>query len=62
MSPIVNTDIKMPKKMLEALGLHETYCIMSNINIVTETSVKEWLLKNFDQEISNSFKPEYLFQ
>jgi len=61
MSPIVNTDIKMPKKMLEALTLHETYCIVSNINSVTESSVKEWLLKNFNQEISNSFKPEYLF-
>jgi len=62
MKPYVNTDIKMPKKMLEALSLHETFCIMSNINTVTESSVKEWLVKNFNQKISEAFKSEYLYQ
>ena len=61
MSPYVNTDIKMSKKMLEALSLHETFCIMSNINTVTESSVKEWLEKNFNKKISDDFKSDYLF-
>jgi len=62
MNPYVNTDIKMSKKMLEALSLHETFCIMSNIDTVTESSVKEWLAKNFNQKIAESFKSEYLYQ
>jgi len=62
MKPYVNTDIKMPKTMLEALSLHETFCIMSNINTVTELSVKEWLVKNFNQKIAEAFKSEYLYQ
>jgi len=62
MNPYVNTDIKMSKKMLEALSLHETFCIMSNIDTVTESSVKEWLAKNFNQKIAEAFKPEYLYQ
>jgi len=62
MNPYVNTDIKMSKKMLEALSLHETFCIMSNIDTVTELSVKEWLAKNFNQKIAEAFKAEYLYQ
>jgi hypothetical protein len=61
MKPYVNTDVKMPKKMLEALSLYETFCIMSNIDTVTESSAKEWLAKNFNQKISEAFKSEYLY-
>ena len=61
MKPYVNTDIKMSKKMLEALSLHETFCIMSNITEVTEDSVKNWLLHNFNKSIAKDFKSEYLY-
>jgi hypothetical protein len=61
MKPYVNTDVKMSKKMLEALSLHETFCIMSNIKEVTEDSVKDWLLNNFNENIAKDFKSEYLY-
>ena len=61
MKPYVNTDVKMPKKMLEALSLHETFCIMSNIKEVTEDSVKDWLINNFNDGIAKEFKSEYLY-
>jgi hypothetical protein len=61
MKPYVNTDVKMPKKMLEALSLHETFCIMSNIKEVTEDSVKQWLVNNFNDGIAKEFKSEYLY-
>jgi hypothetical protein len=61
MSPIVNTEVQMPQHMLEALTLHETYCVMSSITRVNETEVRQWLLDNFDQKISNAFKSEYLY-
>ena len=59
MSPIVNTDVKMPKKMLKALTLHETFCVASGIDSVTEQQVKEFLAKRCN--FADDFKPEYLF-
>ena len=61
MSPIVNTEVKMPQRMLEALTLHETYCVMSSITKVNESEVRQWLLKNFDQNMSDEFSADYLF-
>jgi hypothetical protein len=61
MSPIVNTDKKMPKAMLEALTLHETFCIASGIDKVTVNQVKQFLEKRFGQKLSEQFNPEYLF-
>jgi hypothetical protein len=62
MSPIVNTDQKIPKTMLEALTLHETYCVASGIDSVTVDQVKEFLVKRFGQSLADKFKSEYLFR
>jgi len=61
MSPIVNTDKKMPKAMLEALTLHETFCIASGINVVTTEQVKQFLEQRFNQKLAAQFNPDYLF-
>ena len=59
--PIVNTETKMPKKMLNALTLFETYCVVSNINSVTYQSVIDYLTSHYGIELSQHFKPQYLF-
>jgi hypothetical protein len=59
--PIVNTEVKMPKKMLDALTLFETYCVVSNISSVTYQSVIDYLTSHYGIELSQHFKPEYLF-
>lgn len=61
MSPIVNTDQKMPKAMLEALTLHETFCVASKIDSVTTEQVKQFLQKRFGQKLADQFDPKYLF-
>jgi hypothetical protein len=61
LSPIVNTDAKMPAKMLDALGLHETICIVTGVHEVTEQSVVEFLVKQYGDKFADTFKPEYLF-
>lgn len=61
MKPIVNTDIKMSKKMLNALTLFETYCVASKKNETTEQEVKSFLEFLFSKKFSDQFKPEYLF-
>jgi len=58
MKPVVNTDVKMPKKMLDALTLLETFCMANQIKEVDRNFVSKFL----DQyNIAGSFKPEYLY-
>lgn len=61
LSPIVNTDVKMPAKMLNALGLHETRCVVTGIHEVTENSVKEFLSDRYGSQFANTFDPKFLF-
>jgi|TARA_R110000823_G_scaffold305844_1_gene428074 hypothetical protein len=61
LSPIVNTDIKMPAKMLEALGLHETICVVTSVKEVTEESVKAFLTEEYGEKFASTFDPKFLF-
>ena len=61
MKPIVNTDIKMSKKMLDALTLFETYCVATLIKETNKSEVKKFLEINFGKNIANNFKEEYLY-
>lgn len=61
LSPIVNTDIKMPAKMLNALGLHETRCVVTGVSEVTEQSVKAFLTERYGEKLANTFDPKFLF-
>lgn len=61
LSPIVNTDVKMPAKMLEALGLHETRCIVTGIKSVTDESVKAFLTDRFGEKLASKFHSSFLF-
>jgi hypothetical protein len=61
MTPLVNVDVPMSKAMLDALTLHETYCVASGIETVTHESVCEFLSQRFGEQIANKFKPEYLY-
>jgi hypothetical protein len=51
----------MSKDILEALTLHEFYCIGSKIKEVTPESVREFLTLRYSEKMANKFKPEYLF-
>lgn len=61
LSPIVNTDVKIPAKMLEALTLHEMRCVVTGVESVTQESVKTFLFKRYGTKLANNFKPEFLF-
>jgi hypothetical protein len=61
LSPIVNTDIKMPAKMLNALSLHETRCIVTGVSEVTEASVKAFLTERYGEKLAGTFNPKFLF-
>jgi len=51
----------MPAKMLEALGLHETRCVVTSVESVTEESVKAFLTDRYGEEFACTFNPKYLF-
>lgn len=61
LSPIVNTEIKMPAKMLNALSLHETRCVVTGVSEVTEASVKAFLTERYGEKLANTFDPKFLF-
>ena len=61
LSPIVNTDVKMSAKMLEALGLHETRCIVTGVKEVSQESVIAFLTKRFGEKLASKFDPKFLF-
>lgn len=61
LSPIVNTEIKMTSKMMEALGLHETRCVVTGIRQVTPESVKTFLTERYGEKLANAFEPKFLF-
>ena len=61
MTPLVNVDVPMSKSMLDALTLHETFCVASGIESVTHESVCEFLSQRFGEQVANKFKPEYLY-
>ena len=62
MKTIVNTDVKMPKKMLDALTLFETHCVGNMKHETNEDEVKSFLASLFSEGFSEQFKPEYLYQ
>jgi hypothetical protein len=61
LSPIVNTEIKMPAKMLNALSLHETRCVVTGVQSVTEESVKTFLTERYGEKLASTFNPKFLF-
>ena len=61
LTPIINTDVKMPKKMMDALNRHEAICTVSGIKTVTVDSVLEFLQREYGAEFAAKFRPEYLF-
>jgi protoporphyrinogen oxidase len=61
MTPLVNVDVPMSKSMLDALTLHETFCVASGIETVTHESVCEFLSQRFGDQVANKFNSEYLY-
>jgi hypothetical protein len=62
LTPYVNTDVKIPRKMLDALTLHEFSCAAQDIHAVSAQSVEAFLLTRFSKKLASQFKPEYLIK
>jgi hypothetical protein len=62
MKTTVNTDVKMPKKIMEALTLFETYCVATNKHDATINEIKDFIKKHYNQKLADKFQPEYLYQ
>ena len=61
MKTTVNTEIKMPKKVMEALTLFETYCVILNKRETTIDEVKAFIKKHYNQNLADKFQPEFLY-
>jgi len=60
LSTVVNVGVKMPRKMLDALAIYETTCVMQNKQQTTEEDVKVYLEHRHGPDLAAQFKPEYL--
>jgi hypothetical protein len=47
--------------MLNALGLHETRCVVTGVSEVTEESVKAFLSDRYGEDFASTFDPKFLF-
>lgn len=62
MTPIVNTDVIMPRVMMRALTLHEFACLAKGIESVTTEQVEAFLSARFGDKVAKRFKPDYLIK
>lgn len=60
LSPYVNTDVKIPRKLRLPLALHETSCCMRGVKSVTENAVRQYFIENYGEDIASMFKPSFL--
>jgi hypothetical protein len=60
LSTVVNVDVKMPAKMLNALSIYETTCVMTNKHKTSEEDVKKFLEQKYGSALASQFKSEYL--
>lgn len=58
----VNTDVKMSRKMLLALGIFEGTCNLRGIRTTTEAEIKDFLRARYGGRLASKFKPEYMYQ
>jgi hypothetical protein len=61
MVPIVNTDIKMSKPMMNALALFETQCVVLGITEVTSDDVVIFLKEKYSKDFADKFRAEFLY-
>jgi len=61
LTPIINTDVRMPRKMLDALNIHEAVCVVTHVETVTVDEVRTFLADRYGAKFAASFRPEYLF-
>ena len=62
LTPYVNTDVKIPRKLRDALTLFETSCCMRGIKTVTASDVQKFLTDSFDTSLASTFNPAYLIK
>lgn len=60
MNIFVNTEIKIPKKMFDALCLFETHCVANNKKETSRQEVLEFLESLYSKNFADKFKDEYL--
>jgi hypothetical protein len=61
MKTTVNTNIKIPKKIMECLTLFETYCVIKNIQETNKDEVRSFIKEYYDEKLANKFKSKYLY-
>jgi hypothetical protein len=62
LTPFVNTDVKIPRRLRDALTMHETSCCMRGVKTVTVGDVQQFLTNYFDSDMAALFTAKYLLK
>ena len=61
LSPYINVDVKMSKRMLHALNRHEAICAVTGVKAVSEADIRKFLADDYGLDFAKQFKPEYMY-
>ncbi len=62
LSPLVNVDVKMPRKMMHALNIFEAINVVKGNDTVTEEEVRAFLTERHGAAFAAKFQPEFLYR
>lgn len=62
LSVYVNTEVKMPKRMFDAIGIFEAICCVTGKKTCTEDEVRAYLREKHGDKLADAFRPEYMFK
>lgn len=62
MKTIMNMDVEMPEEIITPLNIFEAHCMCHGIKETTEDYVRGFLAGKYGKEISDLFRPEFLYQ
>jgi hypothetical protein len=63
LSVMINTDVKMPRKMMDALNL-EIECVscVTGVKTITEAKIRSILTDKYGAKFAAGFKPEFMYK
>jgi len=62
LSVMINTDVKMPRKMMDALDLIECSSCVTGVKTITEAKIRSILTDRYGAKFAAGFKPEFMYK
>ena len=61
LNPVINTNVKMGKKMMDALNRYEAICAVTKVKSVSANEVRAFLADSYDDAFASRFEDAFLY-